>query len=502
MSQNSIKKLLHSSLAIAVARSIGILATFVCVPVIINTNGEKGYGVWECILAVSGIAQLLQSVFGVTLNWQMSNQFGRNNLAAIRRLVGLGIGTSLLSAVFFPVCFLLLETEVAEYLRLDNHWRKVFFDVGILIVFLTSMSGINETLLSVSVACQKSGMAACLQATGVILGSLVSVFLVLNDAGLIGLVYGQATTFVSVFVLAMWHARKLIERISIRPILPDWSELRILSGFGSLILISNIALLSRDHFDRLLVSNVNSIEMTGSMGIARHISAAIAVVCGFIVVPLSASIAKLEGQGDVSAGKAIFEKANKIVCVFSGLLTCLVCSTHTSIMILWLGSDKPDSKIFLAIMLLGVTTATMFGAAPSSFARGIGRPGLETISSLFTMISTLILKIILTICLGSFGTVLSSSISWGAGGVLLMFLVIKAACLGTRNFLITGQLFIVTVLLGATGWGMNELFVEKLNTRLDAFLYALISVPTTACLFLFLCFLCSLRNRWIFNKAI
>jgi O-antigen/teichoic acid export membrane protein len=502
VSQNSLRKLLHSSLAIALARSAGIIATFVCVPVIINTNGQIGYGVWECILAVSGIAQLLQTVFGVTLNWQMSSQFGRNNLAAIRRLVRLGIGTSLLSAVFFPICFLFIETEIAEYLKLDDHWKEVFFDIGVLTVFLTSMSGINETLLSVSVACQKSGMAACLQATGAILGSVVSVVFVLNDSGLIGLVYGQATTFVSVFVLSMWHGKKLIDHVHIMPLLPNWSELRILSGFGSLILISNIALLSRDHFDRLLVSNVNSIEVTADMGVARHVSAAIAVVCGFIVVPLSASVAKLEGQGDINAGKAIFEKANKVVCIFSGLLTCLVCSTHTSIMILWLGSDKPDSKVFLAIMLLGVTTATMFGAAPSSFARGIGKPGLETISSLFTMISTSILKIILTFSLGSYGTVLSSSISWGAGGVLLMFLVIKTSNLGARNFLIVWQLFLVTVFLAVAGWGVNELFAEELNSRLDAFLYALVSVPTTAFLFLFLCFLCSICNQWIFNKGI
>jgi Na+-driven multidrug efflux pump len=139
---------INSALIVA-ARVVTASLSLATIPVVVARVGVAGYGTWEALLAVAGLAPLAQATIGGTLVWRISEAYGRNDGEEIRRLVRLGAGASLaLFAVLWPLAWFLKEPLV-ELLQVPADTRETAAQMFPVMAALVLVGGLSDTLDSV-----------------------------------------------------------------------------------------------------------------------------------------------------------------------------------------------------------------------------------------------------------------------------------------------------------------------------------------------------------------
>jgi hypothetical protein len=136
-----------------------------------------------------------------------------------------------------------------------------------------------------------------------------------------------------------------------------------------------------------------------------------------------------------------------------------------------------ESHVYLTIAVFGVVSAIIFSGAGVAVAKGIGKPGLETICTSVTFILVLLSKPLLIARFGAMGSVISSSASWCLGSALFLTLVHRRVPLPPQVAWRTLAVFMVTLLLSGGGWWLTEQLPFGGMSRPGAALRLLLLVP-------------------------
>jgi O-antigen/teichoic acid export membrane protein len=410
-------------LAILIARSVWAISVFATLPVIVRGIGAESLGIWESILAVGATAAVLQTVTGGTLLWQMSHQVGADNVCQVKRLIRLGITSTLLMFLMFvPLTFVYREA-VLDVLRVSPMMRDTAAWLLPATVGLLALGGFNQTLMSALAGLQRSGTAAGIQVAGLIVNSAANVVAIWCGVGIIAMWYGALAGFLVTFtslVVANWRAYR---GISLVPVLPSRRELAVLVPFASLLLVSNVTILCRDHLDKIILTVIDSASTTGYFAIAQRLTSIILHVSVVVQLPLTAAIGASHARGDWLRIERIYSQASHWSCVISCLAALIICSLRTPLLIAWFGHDIVDLHGYLAATIWGATVAISLASSGVALAKGVGRPGLETCYAVVTLLLTIASKPVLIYTLGPVGTVISSAVSWGMGSLLLLLIV-------------------------------------------------------------------------------
>lgn len=444
--------LLRSGFAILICRVLWAVSVFVTVPVILVGLGPEGFGVWESLIAVGAVATVLQTVLGGTVLWRMAVHFGEGRLDEARRLARVAITTSLLLAAASTGLVWAARGPLVRTLSVDGSFAADAARLLPLSVCLVLLGGMNQTLLSLLSGFQRPGISAMIQNAGLIVANGATIVAVWSGAGLASLAWGLLAALLVTFLFAYPAASHACGGLSLVPVLPSRGDLRILGPFAGLLLLSNLTVLFRDQVDKLVLAAAESSVSTAHFSLAQRLTSVVMQICVVMYVPLTSAVAMSHARGDRDRITTMYSAAVRWIGCLAGLVALLICVLRRPIFLLWLGHDLSQADRFLAPLLFGTTAAITLAGSGVALAKGIGRPGLETAYTLITLVLTVVSKPILVWCLGTWGAVLSSALSWFLGSCCLLGFLHRGVDLPRKLFHQTWSLLALTTALAALGW--------------------------------------------------
>ncbi len=491
-------QLIKNSALMVVARISGIITLLVSVPFIIAYLGDEGYGVWESLLAIGTLPQVFQAVISSTILWQISVSHGKQENQEARRLVRIGIGcTQVLLLMLVPIV-LVWRHEITSGLQLPLQWQSDAHWLLPWLVAVIILGGVNQSLLSVLNGYQRAGQAALIQSLGLMATNFTAMLVLILGGGLKGLLFGYLAGFAAMFVVLYPLASQICGGISLWPTCPTGRDLAALGPFAGLVLLSNAAFLFRDHTDKLLLASLASPLVVGYFVMAQRISALILQLCLVTLTPLTALIGSQYAQGRWSAVRQIYESTSIGLISVVGLIGFLVCTLHRPLMMLWLGHEQPQAYPFLAITVFGVVSSVTFAGPGVALAKGIGRPGYETVYSGVTLGLILISKPLLVVWFGASASVISSSLSWCLGSMMLLHLLHSRLDLPGSVLHKTYRIYLATVAVSTMGWWLASGIPHATTDRVTGLLILVLAGPLLTAVYLVVLALIGTLNavRW------
>lgn len=462
-------RLLKNSVVMLTARAASILTLLICVPAIVKFLGPEGYGVWESLLAVSGIALVFQTVISGMVLWRISMSFGTEDPAETRRLVRLGVGATLsLVTVSVPlICG--LRFQIIDFLQIPQEYANQTVWLLPCVVAVALIGGINESLAAVITGYQRAGLVSLIQSLGLAISSLISICVLFLKGGLVSLLLGQIASIGITLAILYPVACSLCGRISLLPLLPTKRDITVSGPFVGLLLLSNLSLLFRDQTDKLVLASLVSPVAVGYFVMAQRLTAIIMQNCTALLGPFIAAVGMLQARGDWQGVQKLYLTVGTWSSMACGATTIVMCGLHKHLFVLWLGQYYPEATYFLAILLFGGTSAVLFSGAGSALCRGLGRSGPEAIYTTLALVLNLTLKYILIPAIGPEGTVFASAISWCCGS--LLFLAMTHYLMALPRTMIARLLAaaLVTLAIGAGSWWIEEQYPAP-GGRLEAVL--------------------------------
>jgi len=467
-----------------VSRIAGILALVLSVPIIVAYLGPEGYGIWESMLAIAGMAMVFQMVFSGTILWRISISFGAQDPVETRRLVRIGVfATLMLTVVFVPLVHGFRD-QILVGLQIPEQWVEDAKWILPSLVAVVLLGGINQTLLTVVTGYQRAGVAALIQALGLMANSLTAIAVLLLGGGLSALLLGYMAGFLVTLVVIYPIAISLCGPLSLLPTWPTKKEITILGPFAGLLLLSNLTFLFRDHTDKIVLASLASPTVTGYFGMAQRLSSLVLQVCTVSFVPFTAMVGALFAQGDWHSIQNLYSRLSAWMGALAGLAGFLVCVLHEPLFVLWLGKPQPEAYAFLALLLLGATSAIIFAGAGVALAKGIGRPGLETAYTLVTLSLIVVSKPVLIAAFGPMGSIASSTGSWSLGAIFFLLLLHRKVELPKKVIPQTLSIFFFTLFTSILGWWASAQFSWVGWERLQTAIALLVAIPILSAIYL------------------
>jgi O-antigen/teichoic acid export membrane protein len=460
--------MLKNSGVMLLSQALGIGVLFVSVPVIIARLGLVGYGVWESLLAVSMTVMVLQSAVSSTVLWRISTCYGLQDVQSAQRVVRISVAAALfLAGVFSPVVWIARE-GLLSFLQVPERWMAEAAWLLPALVVVLFLGGVNQALLAMITGCQRAGLAALIQSIGIVCTHLAAIAVLVSGGGLAALLCGHVVGLIATFIMCYSLATAMCGPLSLRPLWPDRDELRAIAPFAGLLLISQLALVLRDQTDKIVLASVDSPTAAGCFSMAQRFTAPLMQLGTALCVPLTAAVGAVCARQDWNSVHQLYSRLTHWLSVLTGMLAFVICTLRGPLFVLWLGSDQPAAHLFLPLQMCGAAFAVMFTAAGVALAKGTGRPGLETRYALLTLILILVSKPLLVFGFGAWATVLSSTLSWCAGGAL--FLVLVHRHLGVPKWVAarSAGIFAVSVLACIACWKLTNLLPFAVHSRPSA----------------------------------
>ncbi len=452
------RNLLRNSALMVLSRVVGALTLIISVPFIIAFLGTDGFGVWESMLAVSGTAMVFQKVVSGTILWRIAVSYGKQDSIESQQLVRVGISATLMLIVAFVPLIVVFRDPILSGLQITGGWLGSARWQLPSIVGIMLLGGINEALLAVVIGYQRAGIASLILSLDLLVTNITSIAILALGGNLDSLFFGLLAGFAVKLLILYPLARSLCGRINLLPALPSWADVTVLGPFAGMLLLSNMTLLFRDQMDKIILAALASPTKVGYFAIAQRVSSVIMHISAVFTIPLAAAIAAQYARNDWNGVRMLYKKIGTCIMAGAGLATFLVCTLHEPLFVFWLGKPLPEAYGYLAMILMGLTSAVIFTGAGVALAKGIGRPGLETTYLLVTLVLVVLLKLPLILIFGADGSVAASAVSWCLGAAFFLFLLHRKIDLPRVMIVRAVGIALVTALLSAIGWWTSREF--------------------------------------------
>lgn len=462
------RKLFANSALMLVCRVVTIIVSLISVPIIVSNLGLGGYGTWEAILAVSALSTVFQGAVSGTLLWRMSATYGTGDSAEARRLVRLGTAASVSLFVLVVPPVWALRGSLVQILNIPPAYASSAAWVLSGIVAVMTLGGINETLGAMLGGYQRAGVASLIQSGQLVLINLIAILGLLMGFELWSMLLAYVSGFLFSLVASFFCASATCGRINLLPMLPTRHDVRTISGYAGLLLVGQVSGVLRDQTDKVVLAALASPTWVGLYGIAVRLASLVLMIAILFYSPLAAAAGAMNAAGDWKGVRRLYSNVITILAVCGGATAVLVGGLYDRIVVLWMGHGIPGVGPILLVLLFGNTAAMVLTGAGTSLCKGVGRVGIDTVYTSFSLLSNLLLKVVLIAAMGAMGSVISSSASWAMASLLFVFLLHRSLDLpreATRRALLSLVLATLVVILGR----VISAYVSPITGRLAAF---------------------------------
>jgi O-antigen/teichoic acid export membrane protein len=423
--QRRYQRIIHSTLAAAVARGVNLVVSFISVPLAVGYLGRDRYGVWITISSLLMFLSFADLGLGGSLQNALADAYGRQDRAQAKRYVASALWLLAIIALVLWIPFAAGHHWIAVRLFSGSEDLSALTEASTAILIAITIFFLNFPLnlyTQVLTAFQQRTIVnICAIVTSI--GNLLAIIgVVAFKGGLVWLVlaYSGCGLLVSV-VTSVWlyfYAKPWLKP-SMSSV--DSSLMRGLFGSGWKFLVTSIFWMVNLQTDNLIISHFLGPGEVTPYSISYRLLSYAVVFQSFAVVALWPAYTEAKARGDVAWIRRAF-KANLIFSIVSSLPLAIVFVVFGQKIIHWWAGEAavPQFSLLVWMAIWNLMLATV--SAGSFLLNAFGRLTGMTIYGTLTAIVNIVLSIVLVQRWGVNGAVVASVLSVGLLSYIPIFL--------------------------------------------------------------------------------
>jgi O-antigen/teichoic acid export membrane protein len=219
------------------------------------------------------------------------------------------------------------------------------------------------------------------------------------------------------------RASRLYGWFKVLPIVPSRADIRAMRRYFGFVSIGSFSVLLRGETDKLVLAGFASPAWVGVYAIASRMSSLVMESSNFFYYPTIAASGAMNGRGDWSGIRHLYKTMSAVFPVAAGLVSVLVLSLYDRLSVAWLGRSVSGLATLLFLVIAGNTIAVVLTGSGTSILKGVGKMETETTYVVVSLILNIVLTVTLVATIGAIGTVIASTVSWGIGAALFVWLM-------------------------------------------------------------------------------
>lgn len=355
-------------------KPIGILISFMLVPLTIKYLGNTSYGLWVTILSVISWVNYFDIGIGNGLRNHLVRELTNKNYEESKGY----IMTAYVSVGFISIIILICFTIVFRILNwnlifnIDSYTNNELFLIMFVHLIFIMMNFVLQIVATIYYSLQKSSIIGLIQILNQIF-NFIGIYVLsrmnyVNSLLAISLVYGIGMVLSNIiFTLILFvNNRELIPRFKHF----KYDKVRSLSGIGIKFFIIQIAALVIFTTDNMIITKLLGPKEVTSYNITYKIFNTIIVFHGIIITPLWSAITKAFVEKDIKWLRKVMGKLNQLNILILMLIIILNLLFNFLIKI-WIGDNILIPKIMVN-MFSAYTILSIFCNNYAYFYNGLG----------------------------------------------------------------------------------------------------------------------------------
>ncbi len=334
-----------------------VLMALVLTPFIISHIGKAGYGIWSLILAIIGYYGILRMGVDSAVMRYVARQsaLGDYHAASVTTSTSmalfLAIGSALVAAT------VVFAAPLAEFFEVEPRFTAVFGQVILVLAIGTLITLLTSVLAAILRARELFvPLNAAMIATHLLQGAL-TVILLNNDMGLLGVAYAHLGAALARFGICLWLWRRRLPDIMIHPALIQRSvagTLLVFGGISTMIVVGDRLRFSLDSF---VIAKKVSAEAVAVYAIAGNIMNHVVSLIGTASGVLTPRFASIDARGDHVEMRRLYMKALSVTAPLAFGICCLAFVLGGQFINIWVGRGFLESMPVLWVLAAGYAFA-------------------------------------------------------------------------------------------------------------------------------------------------
>jgi len=414
--QQRYQRIIHSTLAAAVARGVNLVVSFISVPLTVGYLGRDRYGVWVTISSLLIFLSFADLGLGSSLLNALSDAFGREDRARAQRYVASAFWLLAMIALLLWIPFASGHQWIAAQLFSGTGDTSVLAEassavlVAVTVFFLNFPLNLYNQVLTAYQQRTIVNICAIITSIGNLIAIIAVIFL---RGGLVWLVlaYSGCGLLVSIITsIWLYGYSKPWLKPSIRAV--DSSLTRNLFGSGWMFLVTSVFWMVNLQTDNLIISHYLGPGEVTPYSIAYRLLSYAVIFQSFAVVALWPAYTEARARGDVAWIQRAF-RANLIFSFVSSLPLLIIFTVLGQTIVRWWAGQVavPTFSLLIWMAIWNLMLATV--SAGSFLLNAFGRLKGMTIYGSVTAVINVILSVILVRRWGVNGVVFASVASVG-----------------------------------------------------------------------------------------
>lgn len=410
-------------------KPIGIIISFLTIPLSINYLGNTNYGLWATILSIISWISFFDIGIGNGLRNYLSKEIALKDYRSAREYIATGyiiiFIISLGSFFLIALSFYLINWNIV--FNTDILINKELLFIMILNLLFMCTNFFLNLIKTILYSVQKSSVIGVMQVATQLL-NLGGLYLLLRgsfSSKLVGItiVYGLGTLIVNIIVTIVFFRRNKVFLPKIKEFRRD--KIKSLTGLGMKFFVIQLAGVIVFTTDNLIITKLFGPQEVTPYSITFKIFSTVIMLHGIIVTPIWSAVTKAYAEKDKEWIKKILKKLNLfqlIIASFVGLL----CYLFPHIVRFWIKSDVLVSKSLILSFGIYVIIST-FCNNYAYIINGIGNLNFQMYLSIFQGLINIPISIYCAknLDLGISGVIIGTNITLIIGLILYPFKIKK-----------------------------------------------------------------------------
>jgi len=403
---------LETNVLASVVNAVAVIgSSLVAVPLILDSVGTAGFGVWSLGLAIVLYASLADAGLGPAIQRFTAVAKG----AADRDGIAQQLWTMLLAyAAVGALALLALQLLAGPLvdlfdlpLRLRSDAQEMFRLLGFAVAAGLLAAGTGHIVAGV----ERFEWLAISSAAGAV-AFVTGVALLAGEQGLSGVATALIAQQVLVLAVRLWAIRGVA--LGRRPALVARAELGRMVRFSLPVQVSALADLVNTQSDKIVVGLIAATATVGQLGIGAQFADGGRLVAAAALGPVVSALAVTAGAGGAAALRARFAELHRVWIL--GLLGAGVVGAASlrPLIEAWLGRGHREAALLGSVLVLAAVIGLSTGSG-IAYLRALGRPGLEARYGLLVVGANVALTIPLAFAAGARGVVFGTLGAYALG---------------------------------------------------------------------------------------
>ncbi|HYV86634.1 MAG TPA: oligosaccharide flippase family protein [Patescibacteria group bacterium] len=361
----------------ATSAAVGLLLT----PLVLRVAGLEGLGLWGAAWSLAHTAGLVDLGIGASYTRFTARALASDDARELNETVSLGVAfhLTLAAAIALPAMLLgprLLERVAPGSPRLPE--ARVVLACTLATVLLR---GVLSVYRGVVAGAQRTDLLARIGSAASLIEGAGGAMALALGAGLRGMAINSLLVAVGTSAAEAWAAHHLCRALRVRPFVVRRRRGLSLLAFGSRVQVTRAFEILGTHAPRLVLAAGPGLAAAGAYDLAARLAGVVGLGAALplrVILPLAGH---LDARGERRRLETLLEHSSRYVALLAMLPATAILVSAGALLVAWTGRAAPP-ECAATVRLLAPAAAIAFSAAPLRLlVRGLGRAGIEALST-------------------------------------------------------------------------------------------------------------------------